>query len=254
MREQGTLKLAGAGFTLAPPPGAAIALPARLAGSAAVAAFALLYTIQTAGSFLWFLEAALGAAFLALWLESRLLASIAALAALLPQLAWDIGFTARLLGSADPLGLAAPAFIPGASWSARAVAFVHFGFPVVLLWMLVRLGYDARALRVQTLLTWLTLALSYGLAETAASRIPGSLGVGDNLARAWLPGPFWLLVAMLAYPLLVYVPTHFVLRALCGRSAAGVRRGAADAARGGPGHARRRAAAVLRFVLLRRRR
>ena len=88
MKEQGTLKLAGARLALWPPPGAAIGLPARLAGSAAVAAFALLYAAQAAAeSVLWLLEAALGAAFLALWLGSRLLASVAALAALLPQLA-----------------------------------------------------------------------------------------------------------------------------------------------------------------------
>src|SRR5690606_2724045 len=169
------------------PAGAAFTLRARLAGSAAVAAFALLYAAQATERMLWLLEAALGAAVLALWLERRLLASVAALAALLPQLAWDIGFVAQLLGGADPFGLAAPAFLPDVPRSARAAALAHFGFPALLLWVLARLGYDARALRVQTLFAWSVLALSYGLAEAGVSGLPGSLGVGDNIVRAWLP-------------------------------------------------------------------
>lgn len=186
----------------------------KLAATAVVGAFVPLYWWQApAGSFLWFYDIALLATLLALWFEWRLLASMMALAVLLPEVAWNVGFFGRLFGAPDLFGLATPVF-DAAHPGVQAVALAHVVVPVLLLWMLYRIGYDARALPAQTLLAWSALASSYALAGTPAADFAWTFGVGDNLTRAWLPGWLWLSLAMLAYPVLVYIPTHLVLRAL----------------------------------------
>src|SRR5579862_466165 len=57
-------------------------------------------------NFLWFSDVALFATALALWLESSLLASMMAVAILLPELGWTIGFFGRLIFGVDVVGLA----------------------------------------------------------------------------------------------------------------------------------------------------
>lgn len=172
-----------------------------------------------AGSFLWFYDVALLATAVALCFEWRLLASMTALAVLLPEAAWSAGFFSHAFGGPDLFGLAAYAFEASTPRALRALSPVHLGLPVLVLWMVYRLGYDRRALLAQTLLAWALLAASYALAFTPIGDLYGygSLAVGRNLARSWLPGELWLLLAMLAYPLLVYLPTHVLLRAALSR-------------------------------------
>lgn len=167
-----------------------------------------------AGSFLWFYDVALLATAAALWFELPLLASMTALAVLLPEAAWNIGFFSRAFGRPDLFGLASYAFDAATPRALRALSLVHIGLPVLILWMVHRLGYDRRAFVAQTLFAWALLALSYALAFTPAGDFYWSLGVGKSLARSWLPGGLWLLLAMLAFPVLVYLPTHAILRAV----------------------------------------
>lgn len=225
MNSQGTLNTRTAGrrlwrrvASLQPRPAPRVfAAWTKVAATVVVGVFVPVYWSQApSGSFIWFFDIALLATVVALWFEWPLLASMMALAVLLPELAWNIGFFSRLLGAADLFGLATPVFEPAASWGAYVVSLAHVVFPVLLLWVLYRIGYDARALRAQTLLAWTVLALSYAVAGTPVGDIAWTLGVGDNLMRAWLPGWVWLLLAMLAYPAVVYIPTHLVLRALFG--------------------------------------
>ena len=43
-------------------------------------------------------------------------------------------------------------------------------------------------------------------------------GIGDN-PQAWMPPGVWLALLMVAFPVLIYVPTHLVLKAVAARRA-----------------------------------
>src|SRR5688572_22352650 len=63
-------------------------------------------------NFLWFSDIALLTTVVALWIESPLLASMMALAVALPELAWNIGFFARLIFGVNVGGLSGYMFEP----------------------------------------------------------------------------------------------------------------------------------------------
>lgn len=87
--------------------------------------------------------------------------------------------------------------------------------PVVLLWLLVRLGYDPRALAAQTVLAWIVLPVTYAVVRPDDENINWVCGPGERQPR--LPPLAYLGLAMLAYPLAIYLPTHLALNALFAR-------------------------------------
>jgi hypothetical protein len=56
-------------------------------------------------------------------------------------------------------------FDPKISLPIRALSLFHIALPLILLWMVHRLGYDSRALAAQTLLAWIVLPMSYLLTD-----------------------------------------------------------------------------------------
>ena len=103
-------------------------------------------------NFLWFSDIALLTAAVALWLESRLLASMMAVAVLLPEAVWNVSFFGRLLTGVRITGLADYMFDPKKSLFIRGLSLFHVILPPLLVWMVARLGYDPRAPIAQTLL------------------------------------------------------------------------------------------------------
>jgi hypothetical protein len=87
--------------------------------------------------------------------------------------------------------------------------------PLVLLWMLNTLGYDPRALLAQTALAWVILPVTYAVTKPEEN-INWVFGPGGRPQRRLAPGVYLLLV-LVVFPLIVYVPTHFLLRAVFGR-------------------------------------
>ena len=183
--------------------------------TAFTAAFLSVYWMQpTTGAFVWFLDAALILMVVALWLEARLLASMAALALLVPELLWTLGLLNRLFAGADHFGLARYMFESDTTWVFRLLSAIHAIVPVLLLRMLYRLRYDPRALPLLTLLAWSTLLVSFVIAPVLGADARSLFGVGANLSGAWLPAWLWLLIVLAAFPVLIYLPTHWLLRAL----------------------------------------
>jgi hypothetical protein len=84
--------------------------------------------------------------------------------------------------------------------------------PAALIWMLARLGYDSRALLVQTGLAWVVLPITYAVTDPAKN-INWVFGFGHPPRRRFSPRVH-LLALMLGFPLFVYLPTHFLLRAV----------------------------------------
>lgn len=192
-----------------------IALWIKLAYTAMLAVIVPVYIVSWGWrNFLWFSDIALIGTGIALWLESSLLASMMALAVLLPELVWNASYFGRLLFGARVTDLAGYMFDASKPRFVRALSLFHVPLPIVLLWMLHGLGYDPRALPAQTLLAWVVLPLTYAVTTPADENINWVRGLGNNTVQTRMPPLAWLALVMLAFPLALYLPTHALLQTL----------------------------------------
>jgi len=165
-------------------------------------------------NFLWFSDIALLVTGAALWLENPMLASMMALAIALPELAWNADFFGRLLTGRQIFRLSGYMFDPRKPLFLRALSLFHIVLPVVLLWMVSRLGYDRRAWALQTVLALIVLPVTYWLTEPAEN-INWVYGPGSK-PQTWMRPLAYLVLLMIFFPLVVYLPTHLLLRRLIG--------------------------------------
>src|SRR5919109_637468 len=164
-------------------------------------------------NFLWFSDLALLVTGVALWLESSLLASAMAVGVLLPELVWNVSYFGRLVTGTRFTSLADYMFDPKQSRVIRGLSLVlHVVMPATLVWMLARLGYDSRALITQTAVAWIVFPVTY-LVTDPGTNINWVFGFGHP-PRRWLSPRMHLLMLMAGFPVLVYLPTHFLLRAI----------------------------------------
>lgn len=163
------------------------------------------------GNFLWFSDVALFVVAYCLWTGNRLLFSMMAVGVLPLELVW----TLDILTLGQLIGLAAYMFDDQYPLWLRALSLFHVPLLAILIWMLFRQGYDARALPAQTLLAWIVLPLSWWL-TAPEENVNWVHGLGPEV-RELLPPLSYLLAHMILLPLLVYLPTHLLLRRLFGK-------------------------------------
>jgi hypothetical protein len=166
-------------------------------------------------NFLWFSDIALLTTVVALWLESSLLASMMTLAIALPELAWNVDFFGRLITGRQIFGLSGYMFDQRKPLPLRALSLFHIALPIVLLWLVHRLGYDDRAWVFQTVVALIVLPVTYSLTD-AADNINWVYGPGSARQRRMHPRAY-LALTMMFFPLVIYLPTHLLLRTLFGR-------------------------------------
>jgi len=167
-------------------------------------------------NFLWFSDIALLTTAVALWLESSVLASMMLLAIALPELGWNADFFGRLLTGRHLLGLSAYMFDPRVPGFLRALSLFHVALPIVLVWLVARLGYDERALVAQTVTAWIVLPVTYWLTDED-DNINWVYGPGTR-RQSWMRPPAYLALLMVVFPVVFYLPVHLVLRALFGHA------------------------------------
>ena len=162
-------------------------------------------------NFIWGSDIALFATLVALWAESSLLASMSAVAVLLPELGWCIDFALRLIlgPKAVPTIGTTYMFDPEIPRLVRGLSMFHLALPALLIWLVYRLGYARRALLYQTLVAWIVLPVTYVLTDPTAN-INWVHGFGRE-PQTWMPGPLFLLLLMASFALGVFVPTHVLL-------------------------------------------
>jgi len=163
-------------------------------------------------NFLWFSDIALLTTAAALWLASSLLASMMALAVLLPELVWNLSFLARLIFGHDPIGLSSYMFDRGLPLYLRALSLFHVALPVLLVWLVYRLGYDRRALIAQTLVALVVLPVTYALTNPS-DNINWVYGPGSK-PQQHLPPLVYLVLLMIFFAIGINLPTHWILRKL----------------------------------------
>lgn len=170
-------------------------------------------------NFLYFCDVALLMTLVAIWREDALWASMASVGILLPQLIWMIDFLGGFLGY-QPVGMTAYMFDPKYSFSARALSFFHFWLPILLVYMVWRLGYDRRALARWTVLAWALLAVCYFCmpappAPAANPNLPVNInyvyGMSEKGPQTWMPQNAFFALLLVALPLVIYLPTHWIL-------------------------------------------
>jgi hypothetical protein len=165
-------------------------------------------------NFLWFSDIALIATVPALWLENSLLASMMLVGVLLPEVLWNGAFFVRLLTGNRLFGLTDYMFDASKPRYLRAISLVfHVLLPPLLLWMAYRLGYDPRALLAQTVLAWIVLPLSYGLGDPKVENLNWVFG-WTAAQQTRIPPLAYLGLVMIAFPLLIYLPTHLLMQRL----------------------------------------
>src|SRR5689334_14832463 len=157
-------------------------------------------------NFLWFSDIALLALVPGLWLENALLISMMAVSVVFFEALWNIDFFFRLVTGKSFIGLSAYMFDAKISLFIRGLSGFHLVLPLLLLWMLHRLGYDARAFLWQTIVALAVLPLSY-LLSNAKENVNWVYGFGQNPQRI-LPAPLFVIFLMLLFPVAVYLPSH----------------------------------------------
>jgi len=159
---------------------------------------------------LWFSDIAFIGAVPALWLEDARIASVLAVAVLLPEMLWNVDLAGRLLLKRRISGLTDYMFEQERPLVLRRLSLFHVPLPLVLLWLLAAHGYTERiALPGAILLAALVLPLSRAV-STPEKNINWTWGLGPVQSR--LSGPAHVAVLFAGFVLLVFVPTHAILR------------------------------------------
>jgi hypothetical protein len=159
------------------------------------------------GNFLWFSDVALLLGCAAIWLEHPLLTSTQAVAVVVPDVLWTIEFTARVVTGARLTGLTDYMFDRSIPAFVRALSLFHVWLPIALVWMVWRVGYDARALLLQTIVGSVVLAASYLFTDPREN---------VNSVHRWgtIRGVSALAVSAIIFPFTFYLPAHLAFRVL----------------------------------------
>lgn len=181
-------------------------------------------------NFLWFCDFGLLVTMLGLWFDSPLLISTQAIALALPQTVWIIDF----LSGGRLIGLSAYMFNPAIPLFTRFLSTFHLWLPILLIWLVWRMGYDRRAIWLQTLFMAAVLIASYVFTDprhpparypAAAINVNRVYGIHIADVQTWMPWYCFLGLHMLFWPVVFYFPTHLIFRRIFRSPAAGGKRG-----------------------------
>ena len=151
-----------------------------------------------------------------LWTSNRLLVSSQAGTIVVVGAAWTIDLAGALMTGNSPFGITTYMFNKDLSIALRATSTYHMWLPVFVLWLCRKDGYDVRGL-------WLQCGIG-----TAA--ILGSWILGDpvrnlnytiapfGIQQVWLPQALYIPLLCIGTAVLVYLPGHFIVKAVAGRS------------------------------------
>ncbi len=170
-------------------------------------------------NFVYFCDIALFLTLAAVWTEKPLFASMAAVGITIPQVLWQVDFIGNLINM-PVTGMTDYMFNSEISLLARGLSFFHFWLPLLLIGLVIKLGYDRRALWSWTLTAWLAILVSYFLLPAPGDSLdfvnqPRNVnyvyGMSSEAPQTWMPGWAWLTLLLAGLPVLIYAPTHFAL-------------------------------------------
>lgn len=170
-------------------------------------------------NFLYFCDVAAFLTFFALWMENALLASVAAVGIVLPQILWVFDFAAHFFGL-KITGMSAYMWNSKIPVFTRALSLFHGWLPFFLLYLVKQLGYDRRALEVWVIIGCALILICYFWMPRPGERPADSLravninyvyGFSDDVPQRWMPAWAWLTTLLIGLPFLIWWPTHLLL-------------------------------------------
>ncbi len=210
-----------------------IPLTAKVAGAVFLAVLVPVY-LHTYGptNFLWFCDAALLFTVAGMWLESPLLISMCAVGILLPQCLWLADFGGNLLGF-HFLNLTGYMFDSHLPLFTRGLSLFHGWLPLLLIWLLFRLGYDKKALPA-----WTVLAAALGFVcyfftppagvHLANANVPINInylyGFNDQQPQHWVNQNLYVILWLGVLWFVAFLPTHLALRKIFAASSPAAQR------------------------------
>jgi hypothetical protein len=198
-----------------------IPMAAKMAGTLFLAILVPVYLHEYGPTnFLWFCDAALILTVAGMWLESSLLISMCAVGILLPQGLWLADFGGRLLGF-QLLGMTGYMFDGRTPMFIRALSLFHGWLPLLLVWLLFRVGYDKRALSAWTVVAAGLVFLGYFLtpaagAHPADANAPVNVnfiyGFNNQQPQSWFNQNLYVVLWLGFLWLAAFLPVHLLLR------------------------------------------
>jgi hypothetical protein len=198
-----------------------IPLAAKIAGAAYLAVLIPVYLHEYGPTnFLWFCDAALLLTVAGMWLESSVLISMCAVGILVPQCLWLVDFGINLMGI-HFLDLTSYMFDPRISLFIRGLSLFHGWLPLLLVWLLGRVGYDQRGLPAWTVLAAGLVLVCYFYTPPAGAHpanpnlpinINNIYGFNDRQPQTWMNQNLYVVLWIFVLWLAAYFPTHLVLR------------------------------------------
>ncbi len=149
-----------------------------------------------------------------LWLESPLLFSWVASGLLFFQTLYIVDLAGALALGRHFIGGTEYMFDPGLPLYVRVLSLFHVATPPLLVWAILRLGYDSRGWKIQTLEAWIVVPINYFWHPEMDVNWARGLFFHEQHA---VPGLVYLAGYLVAVPLFVYFPTHLFLNWLSRR-------------------------------------
>jgi len=159
-------------------------------------------------NFLWFSDLALFGLVAALWLESSLIASMVAVTVLLAEVCWNLDLLVQLVFRRPFLGLTNYLFQDDQPLFVRLLTLFHIPLLAVIIYLLVQWGYDERSIFYQVPMVWIIILATYW--AKPEENINWIYGWGEKPQKL-MPPNVYLLVHLIAYPMIAMVPIHFLL-------------------------------------------
>ena len=163
-------------------------------------------------NFLWLCNLAKVLLLYGVWRGDRLIVSSQAGLVCLVGLVWTLDFALGLASGGRLANFTAYMFNPDIPLLARATSLYHTALPFFVLWLVCRLGYDRRGPWLQCLIG--APAVVGAWLWTEPERNVNWVFAPFGIEQVWLPAPIYVSCLVLAYPLLLYLPGHYMVLAL----------------------------------------
>lgn len=197
----------------------ALPLPVRLAFTTWLAAWLVIMLPEVGPkNFFWLCNAAKFLILASLWTGNRFLVSSQAGTVVLVGAGWSLDVLVGVFTGGSVTGLTAYMFDPEVALLLRLSSLYHVALPLLVLWMLWRLGYDRRAWWFQCVLG--TLLVLGGWLFTEPWRNVNLVFQPELAGWAWISPGAWVALLLLVYPLVIYLPGHLLVAGLTRHQAA----------------------------------